>query len=60
MIHAEHLGADTNLYLETEMAGLITVRLFGEHRYTADDIVYATPDAAKIHRFDENGRTIAG
>jgi len=29
VIHAEHLGADTNLYLDTEQAGLITVRLFG-------------------------------
>ncbi|MBS1164288.1 MAG: transporter family protein [Proteobacteria bacterium] len=58
VIHAEHLGADTNLYLETENAGLLTVRLFGEHRYTADDIVYATPDPAKIHRFDANGKTV--
>ena len=42
-----------------ETAGLVTVRLFGEHRYAADDIVYATPDPAKIHRFDESGLTIA-
>ncbi|MCM5551605.1 sn-glycerol-3-phosphate ABC transporter ATP-binding protein UgpC [Pleomorphomonas sp. NRK KF1] len=58
VIHAEHLGADTNLYLETETAGLITVRLFGEHRYAADDVVHATPDPTKIHRFDEKGRSI--
>ena len=29
VVHAEHLGADTNLYLDTEKAGLIIVRIFG-------------------------------
>lgn len=59
VIHAEHLGADTILYLETETADLVTVRLFGEHRYAADDIVFATPDKASMHRFDANDRAIA-
>ena len=27
---ATHLGADTNVFLETEKAGLITIRLFGD------------------------------
>lgn len=58
VVHAEHLGADTILYLETETAGLITVRLFGEHRYGADDIVYATPDKAVMHRFDANDQAV--
>ena len=58
VVHAEHLGADTILYLETETTGLLTVRLFGEQRYDADDIVYATPDRASMHRFDANGRAI--
>jgi len=58
VVHAEHLGADTILYLETETAGLITVRLFGEHRYGPDDIVFATPDKASLHRFDENDQAI--
>ncbi|MBD8652245.1 ABC transporter ATP-binding protein [Rhizobium sp. CFBP 13726] len=58
VVHAEHLGADTILYLETETAGLITVRLFGEHRYGPDDIVFATPDKASLHRFDENDKAI--
>jgi multiple sugar transport system ATP-binding protein len=58
VVHAEHLGADTILYLETEVTGLLTVRLFGEHRYTADDIVFATPDRAAMHRFDANDRAI--
>jgi multiple sugar transport system ATP-binding protein len=59
VVHAEHLGADTILYLETEQAGLVTVRLFGEHRYGADDIVFATPDKAFMHRFDANDRAVA-
>ena len=32
VVHAEHLGADTNVYLDTAKAGLITIRLFGEYR----------------------------
>ncbi|NNU59419.1 ABC transporter ATP-binding protein [Ochrobactrum soli] len=58
VIHAEHLGADTILYVETEAAGLITVRLFGEHHYTEDDIIFVSPEADKTHRFDEDGKAI--
>ncbi|MCB1444757.1 MAG: ABC transporter ATP-binding protein, partial [Rhizobiaceae bacterium] len=59
IIHVEHLGADTIVYLESEKAGLITVRLFGEHAYQPDETVFANFDAAKIHRFDQDGRAIA-
>ncbi|MBJ6134733.1 ABC transporter ATP-binding protein [Ochrobactrum sp. Q0168] len=58
VIHAEHLGADTILYVETEAAGLITVRLFGEHHYTEDDIIFVSPEADKTHRFDDDGKAI--
>ncbi|MCJ9674037.1 ABC transporter ATP-binding protein [Neorhizobium sp. SHOUNA12B] len=58
VIHVEHLGADTIVYLETEATGLLTVRLFGEHAYTPDDVVFATPDRASLHRFDANDRAI--
>ncbi|MFK0684596.1 ABC transporter ATP-binding protein [Ochrobactrum sp. BD67] len=58
VIHAEHLGADTILYVETEAAGLITVRLFGEHHYNEDDVIFITPDDGKVHRFDVNGNAI--
>ncbi len=60
VVHVEHLGADTIVYLETEEAGLITVRLFGEHQYAEDEVVYAVPDASLIHRFDAAGRAIRG
>jgi multiple sugar transport system ATP-binding protein len=58
VVHVEHLGADTILYLETEKTGLLTVRLFGEHHYAPDDIVFASPAAAQMHRFDAGGQAI--
>ena len=58
VLHAEHLGADTILYLETETAGLITVRLFGEHQFAADDTLFATPDVERLFRFDADGRRL--
>jgi multiple sugar transport system ATP-binding protein len=59
VLHAEHLGADTILYLDTEKAGLVTARLFGEHRFGADDLLYATPDPARIYRFGADGRVLS-
>ncbi|MDX3925112.1 MAG: ABC transporter ATP-binding protein [Shinella sp.] len=58
VVHVEHLGADTILYLDTEKTGLLTVRLFGEHHYAPDDIVYASPSAGHRHRFDDKGVVI--
>ena len=58
VVHVEHLGADTIIYLESEQCGLITARLFGEHKYEPDQIVYATPDTANMHRFDANDKAI--
>jgi multiple sugar transport system ATP-binding protein len=55
VVHAEHLGAATNLYLETERAGLITVRIFGEYRADPGATLYATPDPMRTYRFNENG-----
>jgi multiple sugar transport system ATP-binding protein len=58
VVHVEHLGADTNLYLETQQAGLITVRIFGEYRTNPGAVLYATPDPARTFRFDAEGRRI--
>jgi len=58
VIHVEHLGADTIIYLESDVTGLLTVRLFGEHQYEPDEMVYATPDATHMHRFDANDKAI--
>jgi multiple sugar transport system ATP-binding protein len=58
VVHAEHLGADTNLYLDTEKAGLITVRIFGVFHAEPGETLYASPDPARIHRFDAQGRAM--
>ena len=58
--HVEHLGADTIVYLSAEATGLLTVRLFGEHPYAPEDVVFATPDPAGMHRFDADARAIRG
>jgi multiple sugar transport system ATP-binding protein len=55
VVHAEHLGADTNLYLDTAEAGLITVRIFGEYQAEPGATLFATPDPAKTFRFDAEG-----
>ena len=59
VVHVEHLGADTILYLESDQTGLLTVRLFGEHHYQPDEIVFATPDRASLHRFDADDQALA-
>ena len=58
VVHVEHLGADTIVYIESDKVGSFTVRLFGEHHYEVGDVVYATPAAGQTHRFDSNGRAI--
>ncbi|QPC89802.1 ABC transporter ATP-binding protein [Mesorhizobium sp. INR15] len=58
VVHAEHLGADTNLYLDCEKAGLITVRIFGVYDAEPGSTLYATPDPAKTYRFGADGKTI--
>ncbi|MCC8931957.1 MULTISPECIES: ABC transporter ATP-binding protein [Rhizobiaceae] len=52
---AEHLGSDTFLHIATEEFGTITARCSGEMPVRHGDIVYATPDENRIHRFDERG-----
>ena len=58
VVHVEHLGADTNVYLETEAAGLVTARVFGEVAYAPDTVLYASADPKHIFRFDEAGKVI--
>jgi len=58
VVHVEHLGADTNVFLDTEQAGLLTVRLFGEYPAEPGATIYATPDAKRIYRFGEDGQVI--
>jgi multiple sugar transport system ATP-binding protein len=59
VVHAEHLGADTNLYIDTEKAGLVTVRIFGVYHAQAGATLYVTPDPQKTYRFGTDGKTLA-
>ena len=59
VIHVEHLGADTIVYLDCPGAGPLTVRLFGAHEYAPGDELFATPQRGRVHRFDAQGRVIA-
>jgi multiple sugar transport system ATP-binding protein len=58
VIHAEHLGADTNLYLDCEKAGQITVRLFGEYAAAPGMTLYATPQEGRTYRFGADGKAV--
>ncbi|RWK41735.1 ABC transporter ATP-binding protein [Mesorhizobium sp.] len=58
VVHAEHLGADTNLYLDCEKAGLITVRIFGVYNAEPGATLYATPDPARTYRFGTDGKVL--
>ncbi|MFC2969112.1 ABC transporter ATP-binding protein [Acidimangrovimonas pyrenivorans] len=56
--HVEHLGGETNVYVHTEPHGLLTVRLFGEHRFEVAEPVHLTPDPARQFLFDADGARI--
>ncbi|MGI9355075.1 MAG: ABC transporter ATP-binding protein [Rhizobiaceae bacterium] len=56
--HVEHLGVDTNIYLDCESAGLLTVRLFGEQSFEAGETVYATPVEDRVIEFGDDGEVL--
>ena len=55
---AEHLGSDTFFHIETADKGVLTVRAIGEFGLRHGDKCWITPDESRIHRFDEDGKTI--
>ncbi|HEY0202966.1 MAG TPA: ABC transporter ATP-binding protein [Acetobacteraceae bacterium] len=58
--HAEHLGADTMLYVEVPGVGMLTARVPGEVSHDVGDRVGLTPRDGRVHRFDGDGRAAAG
>lgn len=58
VIHVEHLGADTNIYVELDKGGMITVRENGESLYDVGETVHLAAQAAKTIFFDADGLTI--
>jgi multiple sugar transport system ATP-binding protein len=56
---AEHLGSDTFLHAESDVAGSLTIRLAGEAPIAPGDTIFVTPRPAHVHRFDQDGRRMA-
>ena len=56
--HAEHLGADTMLYIDIPGIGSLTSRVGGDSTYEVGDQVGATPADGKVFRFDEAMQTM--
>ena len=57
--HAEHLGADTMLYVEVPEIGLLTARILGDVNHDVGDTVGLTPQDGKVYRFDADQKAIA-
>jgi multiple sugar transport system ATP-binding protein len=55
---AEHLGADTFLHVDAGPCGMMTVRTDGEYEVKSGATIYLTPDAARLHRFDKDGKAV--
>src|SRR5579883_3342131 len=56
---AEHLGADTFVYVDSDAVGPLTVRLEGEAPVKPGQTVYVTPQENRLHRFDRDGKSMA-
>jgi len=54
----EHLGADTFLHVHVDGVGTLNVRTGGDVEFGHGDTIHLTPDAAKLHRFDAQGKAI--
>ncbi len=56
---SEHLGSDTFFHVhDTGLAPMMTVRAGGEVGLNHGDTIFLTPEADKIHRFDQNGQRL--
>jgi multiple sugar transport system ATP-binding protein len=56
--HVEHLGADTNIYLDCEQAGLMVVRAFGEQHAEEKSRYFMRFDPDRIFKFDADGKRV--
>jgi multiple sugar transport system ATP-binding protein len=55
---AEHLGSDTFVYVDAGALGSLTARHVGELGLSAGDAIVLSPDPARIHRFDKDGKAL--
>ncbi len=56
--HVENLGGESNVYVRSDVHGLLTVRLFGEHRFQVDEQVFLTPDPGRCFHFGADGNRL--
>jgi multiple sugar transport system ATP-binding protein len=55
---SEHLGSDTFLHIDSDVAGTMTVRSGGEVDLHHGDKVFMTPDMNHLHKFGADGLAI--
>ncbi|WP_454817584.1 ABC transporter ATP-binding protein [Labrys neptuniae] len=55
----KQLGSDALLYVDVPSLGTIPVRAVGERRFKTGDRIFLTPDASRVHLFDEHDVAIA-
>jgi len=55
---AEHLGSDTFLHVDVGPLGTVTARYVGELGLRPGDHVSLSPEPSRIHRFDDDGKSI--
>jgi multiple sugar transport system ATP-binding protein len=58
IVLTEHLGADSFLHVDARTVGRLTVRASGEFAGKLGDVVTLSPDTARVHRFDQNGKAL--
>jgi len=56
--HVEHLGADTNVYVQCQSGELIVARLFGEQHYESGQSCRIGFDASNVYQFDVSGSRV--
>ncbi|MDX3925862.1 MAG: ABC transporter ATP-binding protein [Shinella sp.] len=54
----EQLGSDAYFTVNVKALGTLTVRAVGERGYRRGDTIFLTPDPARSHVFDEDGRAL--
>jgi multiple sugar transport system ATP-binding protein len=55
---AEHLGSDTFVYIDSDIAGRVTARVPGEYGLDTGSKVWLTPMEGRVHRFDAKGQAV--
>jgi len=55
---SEHLGSDTFVHVKLDNGEQVTARSPGDFRVKHGDAVFLTPEAGRLHRFDDKGLSI--